>query len=435
MFDFERVACVSLARRPNRWKRFLDSLPAQWPFGTVERVAAIDGDNCPQPSWWQAGKYAWGCYNSHLNILEQCLNQKIDSCLFLEDDAICCDGFGEKIAAFKDELPDDWEMIYLGGQHLHADCNPPVRESENVFIPYNVNRTHAFAIRGKSMMKWIYRHLNQFCDWQPGHHIDHHLGRAHQLRERPIYCPAQWLIGQNEGKSDISRNQNARNFFPPADSYGNVKGSFVAVMGVHCSTSARVALALNCLGVFMGNQLVDDDPVRHSSGEAVGLAEICESAMPFPGTKLTHWEGNLKGMASNWVRNRMWQANQRNQIAGGKHPLFCTLGPTLESGFAGQLKVIHVKSPLQLAIASLIRQEPKHTTSAIRSRQDFLWRSKEDFIQRTNVPVLNVCPNKISSNPKRQIDRIVRFLELNPTANQFDAAINLVQGRTMSFEA
>ena len=98
MFQFERVVCVSLARRPDRWEEFSDRVPDDWPFKKIERYDAVDGQKSPAPTWFRPGNGAWGCYKSHLNILEECLQDDIESCLFIEDDAIFCDGFTQHVS-------------------------------------------------------------------------------------------------------------------------------------------------------------------------------------------------------------------------------------------------------------------------------------------------------------------------------------------------
>ncbi|MGB7323991.1 MAG: hypothetical protein WBD31_03910, partial [Rubripirellula sp.] len=44
---------------------------AGWPFPEPERFAAIDGRRVATPPQWRAGNGAWGCYRSHLLILEK----------------------------------------------------------------------------------------------------------------------------------------------------------------------------------------------------------------------------------------------------------------------------------------------------------------------------------------------------------------------------
>ncbi len=100
-----------------------------WPFPDVERFAAIDGRRLATPEQWRAGNGAWGCYRSHLLILEKCLLEGIDSYVVFEDDAGFVPDFVEHLEAYVRELPEDWGLAYLGGQHLYAAKHPPRRSA------------------------------------------------------------------------------------------------------------------------------------------------------------------------------------------------------------------------------------------------------------------------------------------------------------------
>ena len=130
-------------------------------------------------------------------------------------------------------------------------------------------------------MEVVYKHLNAFKDWRKGNHIDHHLGRLHRQRYYPIYCPSQWLIGQEENYSDISRKYLRRRFYPAANSYDAVAEDYIVVLGLHRSGSSCLAMMLHKLGIHMGKNLVGIEGVRGGGGEAADLMKICEKAMPF----------------------------------------------------------------------------------------------------------------------------------------------------------
>ena len=284
---FERAYCVNLARRPDRWQAFQDRFPSDWPFREVQRVNAVDGRTCKPPGWWSQGGGAWGCYRTHLRLIEQCLNDKIESVLLLEDDALFMEGFASRVREFLAHVPEDWGMLYLGGQHLYVDQSPPARINDWVYQPYNINRTHAFALRGETMRE-VYRHLCT-TDWQRGHHIDHHLGRFHMRRTHKVYCPREWLVGQAEGQSNISGRRPPDRFWAPAERLATLDSApFVAIIGLHSSGSSCVAGVLYHLGVHLGNHLggyYGNDPNGACGFEAVGLAQLCEAAIPFPTTE------------------------------------------------------------------------------------------------------------------------------------------------------
>ena len=278
---FKRVICVSLLRRPDRWGAFIDQLPDDWPFGEVEYFPAIDGQKCPAPSWWNSGDGAWGCYQSHLTILADCLNRGIESCLFFEDDAILCDDFTPQVNQFLQELPDDWSMLYLGGEHYYPDDHPPVRVSPHVYIPYNLNRTHAFAIRGQSAMRAIYQHLNEIQNQYSVHHVDWWLGKLHEQRQWPIYCPSKWLIGQNEGRSNISHTLNDVHFFPSAIDCQPVPNPVVVVMGNPHGPVKNIVPLLEQLDLQVSHPFIDHFESDDRQHPAVQLNTICESGLPY----------------------------------------------------------------------------------------------------------------------------------------------------------
>lgn len=165
---FDRVVVISLKRRPERWKSLLDRLPTDWPFRPPLRFSAIDGAEVALPSWWTGGEGAWGCYQSHLQILRHSINEGASNVLIPEDDAICCRGFGNRCRQYVSSLPADWELAYFGGQNIETHLGIPSRVNEFVFKPFNVNRTHAYAVRGQESLVRIVEHLEDKQRWNVG---------------------------------------------------------------------------------------------------------------------------------------------------------------------------------------------------------------------------------------------------------------------------
>jgi len=202
---FEKIFLINLKFKQDRLERFLKQYPKDT-LGNVEIVQAVHGDTVLHPNWWKSGNGAWGCYRSHMQILEKCYNENVESYLVFEDDAIFRPEFDKLLSEFMDNVPDDWQQLYLGGQLIHEIKHPPIRINPHVLMPYNVNRTHCFALNKRSYSQ-IYKHLYN-VPFYAHEHIDHHLGRLHETGKFCVYCPNKWLVGQDADRSNISGKEN-----------------------------------------------------------------------------------------------------------------------------------------------------------------------------------------------------------------------------------
>ncbi len=196
---FEKVICINLRRREERWRAFLSRLEAfNWPFRPISRVEAIDGNRAPPPDWWKRdASGVWGCYRSHLRVLEDALNEGIGSLLVLEDDAAFVNDFTVKITRFLQCVPADWDQIYLGGR---AWGRIEVI-NEEVDRVYGVLNTHAYAIQGRFIEK-LYGVL---CSLSGNSlfPVDVQMCLAHFNSTFRIYKPREWLVIQEPSTSDV----------------------------------------------------------------------------------------------------------------------------------------------------------------------------------------------------------------------------------------
>jgi hypothetical protein len=197
---FEKVFIINLPFKKDRLERIVKLIPQS--ISSYEVWPAIHGDSVKPPKSWHAPRGAWGCYRSHMQILEHCMANGIESYLVLEDDAIFSEDFCEVLAETMKLLPDDWCQLYLGGQLLHERKHPPNKINEFVYSPYNVNRTHCFALHQRGYQR-VYDHLFEL-PFHQGDQIDHRLGRLHETGAFPVYCSRRWIVGQNDGTSDIN---------------------------------------------------------------------------------------------------------------------------------------------------------------------------------------------------------------------------------------
>jgi len=355
--------------------------------------------------------------------------------LILEDDAVPCDDFTSRIRLFLEAMPKDWGMIYLGGQHLMAGSHPPQRVNAEVFRPYNVNRTHAFAL-SREGMKAVYKHLCR-QDWNIAQHIDHHLGRLHMSASLPVYCPKEWLIGQASGTSRISGRTPGLRFWKPAvELAGSEQSPFVAIVGLHSSGSSAIAGVCWHLGVHLGNTLtgyyeVDPNHPAQRGFEAQGLARICERAARFPATEIQNSRALHKEIAR-WIAERQREAKERNTIAGGKYPHLCRMGEQLQAICGESLYLIHCDRPLEESIESLNRRvqqgSPKCSPSEAERVQRWLYEGKRRFLMDVAAErQISIEYDALLECPEREILRIAEFLHIVPKREQISAAVNLIR--------
>lgn len=197
---FERVVVINLARRRERLTRFVRSL-GDWPFEMPWRFEAVDGLQVGVPDCWNKGPGAWGCMLSHRALLGSAIASGVSSLLVLEDDAHPAPDFAALAADFLAKVPQDWDCLMFGGEHLRE----PVPIGPGVVRCMAANRTHAFALRGRMMpilLKYWHHYNTEHCD----------IVLASLMRHFNVYAPDPFLIGQDEGFSDITETNEGLRF-------------------------------------------------------------------------------------------------------------------------------------------------------------------------------------------------------------------------------
>tara|TARA_R110000803_G_C11989495_1_gene321983 strand:- start:38800 stop:41313 length:2514 start_codon:yes stop_codon:yes gene_type:complete len=435
---FDRVSVINLRRRPERWQRFQENLNAiEWPFdATPEQVFAADGHKVAVPPWWHDGRGAWGCFLSHVHELERAMSDGVTSLLLLEDDVLFESDFTERVTQFIREVPEDWDGLYIGGQHLHQNIQKPTPVNEEVVRCFNVNRTHAFALRG-DYIRDAYLELTDIMKTfhavviKEKAHIDHRLGRLHEEQRHKIYAPTKWIAGQCAGPSDVCEHDVKEKFWdgrnqPHAGQ--KIKEPVALVIGLHRSGSSCLAGVLHHLGVHMGGKIGGYEPT--GGFEAKGLADICEGMLKFPSIERTKDKATVVKKLAQHFRFNIAKSN--GKMTGGKYPHLCAMGDELEAVF-DNMRLIHINRPLEVSIQSLQDRSSKAkpggwlniSPEASDRLQRFLWERKNDFLAK-HVH-LEVEYEMLCLDPATQVDRVIDYLAITPTPEQRQTAIDHVR--------
>lgn len=223
---FGAAYVLNLDTRPDRmddfWKRAMGARVTGF-----TRYRAVHGDSCPHPAWWRAGNGAWGCLMSHARVCQDALMDGLESYVVFEDDAVFSPDFAERLPEIMARLDGvEWDQLYLGAQVLFKESYPPCPFRKGLVRGWNFNRTHAFAVHRRFMVKFQ-QHVLHFPDyldhyvapdadgkgeWMP--HIDHQLGYLHERKEHLILAVNPWLCGQAGGKSDINGRETEISWWP-----------------------------------------------------------------------------------------------------------------------------------------------------------------------------------------------------------------------------
>lgn len=441
---FEKVYAITLPRRQDRWEEFEKRLPTDWPFKKPEKFEAIDGGLATRPSWWNGGPGGWGCYRSHIRIIEDCLNNGVESVLIMEDDAVCVDNFYLKVNEFWKQLPNDWEMVYLGGQHIQENLGLPQKINDWVYKPFNVNRCHCYGFRGRHMLEKAYLHLHNYFDWKVPHHIDHQLGELHKILAKGCYTPREWLVAQSDGQSDICGKDLEYRLFPGAEEtiYPKLNLPGIAILGGYFGGTNTIAGAMQYLGIFMGAHclpLVEPKSETEQKTNEVAntknkyryfedsfLVSVCLNHFSEP------WLYEKTSSSERINHLRFWAGLQckrrpnESRYFCGKHPMLSIMGPELVEAWNDPC-FIRVERPIEDSMKAMNKLNWHWHPTAINHCLNMMKQSRANFIQKYSPRNLCITYDHAMLFPEKTIDSICEFLNYQPTVEQWKKSIEFMK--------
>lgn len=141
---FPNIYVINLLRRIDRFKHVIDqSKKYNFKYDIIE---AVDSNDIENPTSLRPGEYA--LLQSHKLALEKAKSNNLDSILILEDDFIFVEDCLLRLEELQD-IPNDWEVIYLGANHSHlgAGTVPSEDISDHIIRVKSSFCTHAMVIK------------------------------------------------------------------------------------------------------------------------------------------------------------------------------------------------------------------------------------------------------------------------------------------------
>lgn len=241
---FDKIYVINLDRDSKRLENIKNQLNRE-KIQNYERVPGILGKaNIPEnlkkyinPNLIQfLPKGLIGCGISHVRSWETMVKSGEPSALFLEDDAKLTPGFKETLDSYSKDIPEDFDIIYLGAFIGNSDTkqytldysvmkllnfgkvNQVVKYSENVFTPALPLAMHGYIL-SRAYAKKL---LQNFEKDKLTYHIDFQILRYNYTAK--VFSISPVLITQQD--IDIDTSSNANFVFPKSiNALLNVKDS------------------------------------------------------------------------------------------------------------------------------------------------------------------------------------------------------------------
>lgn len=211
-----KAVCLNLDRREDRWAN-AEKIFESWPID-VERMPGIDGTKLGLESLvdgltWSStagdGNIitdrvkvgAIGCALSQMFCFKYAKQLKLNNFLFLEDDITVKENFLEEFDKATEQVPDDWDVLYLGGSHLFGQNLEKV--TENIYRCEYTYCVHGVVFRDTVFDRYIQELHNILTP------CDVHYAESHKEINAYVTCPH--LVFQASGYSNIEEQWKMSN--------------------------------------------------------------------------------------------------------------------------------------------------------------------------------------------------------------------------------
>jgi GR25 family glycosyltransferase involved in LPS biosynthesis len=154
---------------------------------------AINGNKELNPTHLKNGMY--GLIKTYINIYEEWKNNKTGTITIIEDDCVFVNDFNEKSEIFYRSVPEDWEMLYFGGNHNNHMGVTTKNINENC-----LKLTYSFTAHCVILKDYVFEHLiSEIINFN----VENDVILANLQSVYNAYCSTEILANQIPNFSDI----------------------------------------------------------------------------------------------------------------------------------------------------------------------------------------------------------------------------------------
>jgi len=202
-FDFfDKIYCVNLPKSKDRWIAISKEFEKVGIINRVERIWATPPcDNLKVSSMKRNPAAEIGVGLSHLKVIAHGLASNAKNILIFEDDIIFIENYNNKLTAAINELPLNWDLLYIGGTPLGnlTKISNNLAKISNGFMG-----AYAYCLSKKAMLK-LYDYSIDNITSKPYDYSTRWLSNnSNAYAIAPYIC----IPGKHQEQSTISNSTN-----------------------------------------------------------------------------------------------------------------------------------------------------------------------------------------------------------------------------------
>ena len=203
---FDNAFCINLDRRNDTWEE-VQPIFQKENIG-IERFSACDGNkefNLPIVEGGAASNAELGGAKSHMDVIIRAKELGLKNVLIFEDDVDLIPNINEEFGKIVNQIPDNWDMIYFGGNHVGGlqQITPNIFKAGRTYAlqMYAVNeKFYDLAIKYMSdKIKWV---LSGRQPLKPSVAADYFIADLHQIIN--CYVVRPHFSWQRKSYSDLA---------------------------------------------------------------------------------------------------------------------------------------------------------------------------------------------------------------------------------------